>query len=116
MDKKILTVTTAAREHIMKMIAKSETVSHFHLSLKKTGCNGYMYMPKLVAAATEKDAVVTLGEGLSVLIPRDSFELLAGTSIDFQEKQWGMSQLTFVHPKAAGVCGCGESFNFMEEE
>ena len=45
-----------------------------------------------------------------------SKDLMQGTLIDFEEKQWGFSQLTFTHPKAAGICGCGESFNFDEDE
>ena len=88
----------------------------FHLSLKKTGCNGYMYMPKLVDKITDADEQVPVDKELTVLVPSSAVDILRGTQVDFQQKQWGMSQLTFNHPKSAGVCGCGESFNFKEDD
>jgi iron-sulfur cluster assembly accessory protein len=112
----LITVTPAAREHILKMMMKLDGACFFHLSLKKTGCNGYMYMPKLVDHVSDVDEQVCIDEELTMLVPSATVDLLRGTQIDFQLKQWGMSQLTFIHPKAAGVCGCGESFNFSEDD
>ncbi len=115
MPVEFIIISAAARQHIVKMMSKNEKSCLFHLSLKKTGCNGYMYMPKLVDSISESDLEVFVDDGFTILVPKSAADILKGTQIDFQQKQWGMSQLTFIHPKADGVCGCGESFNFNED-
>ena len=111
-----ISITDAARLHIQTMIQRKPETPCFHLSLKKTGCNGYMYMPKLISAPGESDLELPLAGEFQFAVALKSKDLMQGTLIDFEEKQWGFSQLTFTHPKAAGICGCGESFNFDEDE
>ena len=74
-----------------------------------------MYVPEIVAVVSKGDEIIC-NMPFDMIIPSSSKELLHGTRIDFVTKQFGMKQLVFVHPNAAGVCGCGESFNFKKSE
>jgi iron-sulfur cluster assembly protein len=111
----IIEITRLAMEHIDKLIRADDNACFFSLTIKKTGCNGYMYIPSIVSEKTLDDVVVSLSCPFQVLIPKKMQDLIEGTRIDYVEKQFGMKQLTFTHPKASGVCGCGESFNFSKE-
>ena len=110
-----ISITDLAKAHIRDMLKKKEQPSYFRLAIKKTGCNGYMYVPEIVAVVSKGDEIIS-NMPFDMIIPSSSKELLHGTRIDFVTKQFGMKQLVFVHPNAAGVCGCGESFNFKKSE
>ena len=111
-----INITPAAQTHINKLLQADVESCYFHLKIKKTGCNGYMYVPSLVASKKPGDVLVALNYPFEILVPEKNMDLMHNTQVDFVEKQFGMKQLTFTHPKAAGVCGCGESFNFVEED
>jgi iron-sulfur cluster assembly protein len=114
MEADVVVISEVARKHVTKMIQQKSNLCFFHLSIKKTGCNGYMYVPKLVESVSDTDVEIAVDSDFTILVPSASLELVKGTVIDYQLKQWGMAQLTFEHPDAEGVCGCGESFNFKE--
>ena len=116
MKEKILSISTSAIEHIANLLLEKSSGSIFHLSVKKTGCNGYMYVPGLLDAPTENDICIEDIAPFPVYIAAASVELVRGTVIDFEVKSFGMQQLTFDNPNAEGLCGCGESFNIKEEK
>jgi iron-sulfur cluster assembly protein len=108
-----LTFTPGAREYIKKMLAKKDG-SGFRLSVKKTGCSGFSYLPTIVEQINPADIVVDLGDGVAVYVDATWQHLLQGVQVDYvEDKKTGLKQkrLVFNNPQESGRCGCGESFH-----
>lgn len=108
-----LTVTPAASEYIQKMLAK-EPGKTFRLSVKKTGCSGYSYLPALVESIQSTDQVIELENGVKVYVDTAWLDLLQGVQMDYvEEGKTGLKQkrLVFNNPNESSRCGCGESFH-----
>ena len=106
----MITLTSAAKDHIQKMLEKKGQNAAFRLSVKQTGCSGYMYVPEVVFEKMNSD-VVDDKNGFLIYIDEKSVPLLQGTEIDYVKKGLGVYQLEFHNPNADSLCGCGESFN-----
>jgi iron-sulfur cluster assembly protein len=115
-DEAIVQFTENAIAHIHKVIDLRGSGSGFRLSVKKTGCNGYMYQPEVVDQHQEGDHHLLLADDLSVYIDAGALEFLKGTIVDYVESGMGQKKLMFNNPNAVGECGCGESFNIKESE
>jgi len=103
-------VTPAAVEHFRTQIHQAHDARAVRLSVKKSGCTGYMYVMDLVLEAKPDDLHVPLGSGVELLVARDSLSIVNGTRIDLVTE--GVNrQLRFINPNAKDQCGCGESFN-----
>lgn len=105
----IITLTDSAKHHIQKMLEKKGKNAVFRLSLKKTGCSGYRYMPEIVFEKKESDIEVR-EEHFLIYIDRDVAALIQGTVIDYAQKSLGTAKLEFLNLHAKNLCGCGESF------
>lgn len=105
----MITLTTTAKQHIRNILKNKGENAAFRLSIKKTGCSGYMYLPEIVHSKKETDIEIRESD-LLIYIDRDASELIKDTQIDYVKKSLGSSQLVFNNPNAEGVCGCGESF------
>jgi iron-sulfur cluster assembly accessory protein len=80
------------------------------LSVKESGCTGFMYVVDLVPASDADDLHMPLADDLELLIDRKSLAVVSGTQIDFV-KEGVNRQLKFLNPNAKDYCGCGESFS-----
>jgi iron-sulfur cluster assembly protein len=108
----IITITDAASAYLSKII-KEENAIGFRLSLKKTGCSGYSYVPKVVNEIIESDLHFIAQENLQVYVDLQHQDFLQGTIVDYiEENKSGIKQkrLVFINPKEKNRCGCGESF------
>jgi len=106
----VVEVTPAARSHFRAQLQRAQPASAVRLSVKKSGCTGYMYVMDLVPQAGPDDLHVPLGEDVELLVDRDSLAIVRGTRIDLVTE--GVNrQLRFINPNAKDHCGCGESFN-----
>ena len=108
-----ITFTDAAVTHIKSMLAKSANSIGFRLSIKKTGCSGYAYVPDLIEKAIENDLHFVVQQDLQVFIDPASLQYLQDVMIDYVvEEGHGLKQkrLVFINPGEKGRCGCGESF------
>jgi iron-sulfur cluster assembly protein len=113
----MITLTSSAQAHIQKMIEKTQACG-FRLSIKKTGCSGYTYLPQVIEAIHPHDEVVNI-DGLKIYLDTAWLDLLQDVQIDYQEEDKnGLKQkrLIFKNTKEAGRCGCGESFHVNEEK
>ncbi len=110
---KIISLTTAAEAHIIKMLAQKPNAIGFRLSVKQTGCTGYMYMPEIVGESAPDDLQVKQND-FTIYIDKSAVNMIQGTEIDYVKKGLGVSQLVFNNPNAKSLCGCGESFNLRE--
>ncbi len=107
----LVTFTEAAITHLKHMMEKEKALG-FRLSIKKTGCSGYAYVPAMVTEIKETDIHFT-EEGLPIYIDPDCEKLIDGLVIDFvTQNNMGLKQtrLVFINPNEKNRCGCGESF------
>lgn len=109
-NSEVVHVTDAAVEHFRKQIRSSAEARAVRLSVKESGCTGFMYVVDLVPEAGADDLHMPLGDDVELLIDRDSLSVVTGTEIDLVQE--GVNrQLRFLNPNAKDHCGCGESFN-----
>lgn len=107
-----ISVTPAAIAYLQKQ-QTNQPGTVFRLSIKKTGCSGYSYLPSMTTRQ-ETDEAITLNAGLTIYLDTAWLHLLDGVQIDFiEEEKSGLKQkrLVFINQKESGRCGCGESFH-----
>jgi iron-sulfur cluster assembly protein len=106
--------TKLASEHIKSMLAKQPNSIGFRLSLKKTGCSGYAYVPKIIDTIIETDIHFTTEDHLSVYIDPECESFITGLVVDYVDDELGLGvktkRLVFMNPNEKNRCGCGESF------
>ncbi|GAB4223784.1 MAG: iron-sulfur cluster assembly accessory protein [Gammaproteobacteria bacterium] len=108
----LITLTSEACSHIHKWLVKQAGLG-LRLSVKKTGCSGYMYVADIVKQPMEGDIVIHPANTSDIIIyiAADCVELLKGTEIDYVAMGLGPGKrLVFNNPNVKGLCGCGESF------
>jgi iron-sulfur cluster assembly protein len=108
-----ITFTAAACDYIQKRLAK-ENGAGFRLSVKKTGCSGYSYLPEIVQKVNPADTKITLTNNVNVFVDPVWQHLLDGVQVDYvEEDKNGLKQkrLVFSNAKETSRCGCGESFH-----
>lgn len=108
----MITLTAAASDYIRKMIRKENGMG-FRLTIKKTGCSGYSYLPTVVAEANTSDLKIEK-DHITILIDPLWAHVFEDVRIDYiEEEKSGLKQkkLVFNNPKESGRCGCGESFH-----
>ncbi|MBU2887311.1 iron-sulfur cluster assembly accessory protein [Gilvimarinus agarilyticus] len=110
-DTSLLDVTPTAAEHLKQQLAQdANDAQAVRLSVKESGCTGYMYVLDLVAAPSTDDIVLTLDNSIKLYVDPASVPVVRGTCIDYVTE--GLNrQLEFRNPNAQDYCGCGESFN-----
>lgn len=113
LDRQRITVTDAAREHILAQIARSER-KFLRLGVKESGCNGFMYTLDYIDGPGDDDRRFELG-ALDVYVKQKDLPMVVGTEIDFTVEGLNAS-LKFRNPNAASYCGCGESFSIKPQQ
>ena len=108
-----LRTTPSAAEHIRKQLIKNPDASGLRVSLKTSGCSGYMYVVDLVETPEEDDHQFKVAEDVTLFVDKKSFPLLNGTEIDFV-KEGLNSSFQFRNPNAESECGCGESISIKQ--
>lgn len=103
-------VTPAAAAHFKRQLNASKEASAVRLSVKQSGCTGWMYVVDLVSEAKAGDLHLPLEGGVELLVDAASLSVVSGTEIDYVTE--GVNrQLKFNNPRAKDYCGCGESFS-----
>jgi iron-sulfur cluster assembly accessory protein len=105
-----VSVTPAAIEHFKRQLSTQQDANAVRLSVKQSGCTGFMYVVDLVAESRADDLHMPLAEGVELLIDPTSLPVVSGTQIDYVLE--GVNRnLKFLNPNAKDYCGCGESFS-----
>lgn len=105
-----VSVTPAAIAHFKRQLAQDTEATAVRLSVKESGCTGFMYVVDLVSQADESDIKQSLSDEVVLLIDKGSLGVVNGTEIDLVTE--GVNrQLRFLNPNAKDHCGCGESFS-----
>jgi iron-sulfur cluster assembly protein len=108
-----MTFTDSACAYIKKMLEKNHGIG-FRLTVKKTGCSGYSYVPMIVEEINPTDTMFETPDGLKIFIDTAWLDLLQGLHVDYvEEEKSGLKQkrLVFTNPNESSRCGCGESFH-----
>lgn len=108
----IITLTDAAAQHIKSMLSQEKNAVGFRLSIKKTGCSGYAYVPRIIDEINPDDLHFVAQQELAVYVDRACESFVAGLVIDYVADNIGLKQkrLVFINPQEKNRCGCGESF------
>ena len=109
--KNTISLTDSAAEHIKELFQKNSANVGFRLSIKKTGCSGYSYVPALIEKINESD-IYFLEKGIPIFIDAESISFLKDVVVDYVSDGVGLKQrrLVFINPNEKARCGCGESF------
>lgn len=111
-----VTITDKARQHFLRQISleeKKQSVSGIRLSIKESGCTGYMYVVDVIPEPVENDIEIQLDESHCLFVDPDALSVVKGTEIDLKTE--GINQvLSFSNPNVASECGCGESFSISQ--
>lgn len=113
LGKQLITVTEAAAGHLRAQLSRVGKDA-LRLSVKESGCTGYMYVLEEVTGGQEKDIAVAVDSGMNVYVDSKSVPYLRGTELDLVQK--GPNRvLQFNNPNVSVACGCGESFDIEAE-
>jgi len=107
-----ISVTEAASAYIKKTQEKNNGIG-LRLSIKKTGCSGYSYVPEIIEKINDKDICQEIND-VTIYLDATWLHLLQGIQIDYvEEEKSGLKQkrLVFTNPNESSRCGCGESFH-----
>lgn len=110
----MITLTPKAAAELGQLLASKakSPASGLRLAVRRGGCAGWQYEMK-VAEPEPGDVIVESG-GARVIVAADSTDRLRGCEIDFSDD---LTDAGFkVHnPNAARSCGCGTSFETVDE-
>ncbi len=104
-----ISVSEDAANHLKSQLARKGHKA-VRISVKESGCTGYMYVMDEVDHSEQDDLVMALNNGLELYIDRGSLPVLQGTEIVY-EKQGINRTIRFHNPNVTAACGCGESFS-----
>jgi Fe-S cluster assembly protein SufA len=105
----VITVTPDAAAHLKQQV-ETKGASAVRISVKESGCTGYMYVMEEVDNGEAADISLDLENGISVYVAADSIGFLRGTELDYVRE--GINRtLKFKNPNVTAACGCGESFS-----
>lgn len=104
-----ISLTQSAADRVRSYLQKRGGGIGLRLGIKQTGCSGFAYVVDYADDVAADDVVFESG-GVAVVVDRPSLEYIDGTEVDFV-KQGLNEAFKFRNPKAAGECGCGESFS-----
>lgn len=105
-----ISITPAAEAHFGAQLARSGGKA-VRISLKESGCSGFMYAIDEVERPNEGDISMVLGNGVKLCFNPADAVALRGSEIDYT-KEGLNSTLKINNPNATDACGCGASFNF----
>lgn len=105
-----VSVTPSAVAHFRRQLGNHQTAKAVRLSVKQSGCTGWMYVVDLVEEAKADDLKLALENDVQFLIDPAALPVVSGTEIDYVTE--GVNrQLKFNNPRVKDYCGCGESFS-----
>ncbi|KTC84176.1 HesB/IscA family protein [Legionella brunensis] len=108
-----VSLSEAAKRHILSYLDKQNEVKGIRLSVKKTGCSGLSYVVDYVKTPHENDIVQPITENYQLCIDKASYPYLKGMKVDYVRQ--GLNyKFVFDNPNQKGQCGCGESFTVDE--
>ena len=104
-----LGLTPAAAARVAAIAAKQGKPAMLRLSVDGGGCAGFQYIFGLADAPADDD-ILTVRDGVTLLVDPISLDLVRGSQVDYVESLGGAA-FKVENPQAASGCGCGSSFS-----
>jgi iron-sulfur cluster insertion protein len=104
-----LGLTPAAAARVAAIAAKQGKPAMLRLSVDGGGCAGFQYVFGLADAPADDD-ILTVRDGVTLLVDPISLDLVRGSQVDYVESLGGAA-FKVENPQAASGCGCGSSFS-----
>lgn len=103
-----VSMTEAAITQARAQLAREGALG-LRLSVKPSGCSGFMYVLDLVHEEQATDRRYTFGGDVNIYVDATALAVINGTEIDYVKE--GLNAFfKFRNPNVTGECGCGESF------
>ncbi|MDP6389441.1 MAG: iron-sulfur cluster assembly accessory protein [Alphaproteobacteria bacterium] len=110
MSAALLTLTEAAAERAMTLIAQADKpILGLRVGVNSRGCSGYSYFVEYAEEQKPFEEVVE-DRGVKLFIDPMATMFIVGSEMDYQEDKLE-SGFVFNNPNETGRCGCGESFS-----
>lgn len=104
-----ITITDAAAAHFRDQLDRKGGKA-VRISLKESGCSGFMYSVDEVDTPEQTDIAMTLDNGVQVYFDPADAVAMRGVEIDYTRE--GLNQtLKIDNPNVTDACGCGASFS-----
>ena len=106
----MIKVSDSAKKRLSHLLKNDKDGnSYVRVAVESGGCSGLSY--KLDFDNTKKDDDELIEDnGINLLINKNSFLYLVGTTLEFSDGLNGKG-FVFNNPNASRTCGCGESFS-----
>tara|TARA_B100001142_G_scaffold149206_1_gene150093 strand:+ start:3760 stop:4083 length:324 start_codon:yes stop_codon:yes gene_type:complete len=106
----MIKVSDNARDRLTYLIEKDNANnSYVRVGVESGGCSGLSYKLGFESKKNEDDECIK-DNGVSLLINKQSYLYLVGTTLEFSDGLNGKG-FVFNNPNAGRTCGCGESFS-----
>ncbi len=104
-----ISITESAIKHLTKKLSDNPNAKGVRISVKPSGCSGYMYVLDYAETAKPEDTLIPVSDTLTLFLDGASLPMIQGTEIDYTRQGLNAS-IQFNNPNVTGECGCGESF------
>lgn len=109
----IISMSQPAKEHLLQWIKKEQAMG-IYLTMKQQGCSGWQYELVTVNEAPAGSVKQVFPE-FTCFIQSKLINKIQGTEVDLEHLSLGQKKINFKNPKATAVCGCGESFQWGDQ-
>tara|TARA_B100000902_G_scaffold92115_2_gene95505 strand:+ start:1944 stop:2267 length:324 start_codon:yes stop_codon:yes gene_type:complete len=106
----MIKISDNARDRLTHLIEKENANNTYvRVGVESGGCSGLSYKLGFENKKNEDDECIE-DNGIFLLINKQSFLYLVGTTLEFSDGLNGKG-FVFNNPNAGRTCGCGESFS-----
>lgn len=113
----MITLTPKAAEYAKKLLEQQGITpppGGIRFLVKASGCSGLECIHKL-ERTDDKHDIITLSNGVRVLVDPKSMKILEGTEVDHPDNLLE-KPFIFNNPNAKNSCGCGTSFELKDKK
>lgn len=111
-----LLVTPTAANTIRNLLEQREIPNHvLRVFVSGGGCSGMQYGMAFEAEPQEYDTVVSVEDGIRLIVDPTSLMYLQGATIDFVDSLVG-GGFRIDNPNSVSSCGCGKSFKSKDDD
>jgi iron-sulfur cluster assembly protein/iron-sulfur cluster insertion protein len=103
-------LTSSAAAKVRELVeAEGDPNLALRLAVRPGGCSGFSYEMYFDAQVDDTD-VVSVTDGMRLIVDAESSSMLSGASIDFKDSGLQGSGFAINNPNQQRSCGCGQSF------
>jgi iron-sulfur cluster assembly protein/iron-sulfur cluster insertion protein len=103
-------LTSSAAAKVRELVeAEGDPNLALRLAVRPGGCSGFSYEMYFDAQVDDTD-VVSVTDGVRLIVDAESSSMLSGASIDFKDSGLQGSGFAINNPNQQRSCGCGQSF------